>query len=303
MRLRTLTIVFILNTAGVFAGSASIGMITSGGAMSLNRSEVWGNATLFDGSAIETRKASGDAALTSGVRIQFAAESKATVWKSKTSLDQGTAQLAARTPYEIDAGGIKVKAESGSRLMLKTGARVEVTAMAGMAQVRDRDGTLLASIAPGRTLSFAFQAMVTHTGCLVYKDGHFLVQDENSSQVIEVTGANLAANTGNRVEVTGTPGTGAPTVANATSTMDVSAVATKTAGGCLSVAASLNAQTEAPPGATAQTPSTPSGGNTPASTPKTGMSTGAKIAIVAAVGGGGAGAALALAGKKSSTSP
>lgn len=272
--------------------------------MSLNRSEVWGNATLFDGSAIETRKASGDAALMSGVRIQFGAESRATVWKNRASLDQGTAQLTAPAPYEIDAGGIKVRAESGSRMMLKAGAQVEVTALAGMAQVRDRDGTLLASIAPGRTLSFAFQATVTHTGCLVYKDGHFLVQDENNNQVIEVTGANLAANTGNRVEVTGTPGTGTPVVANVTSTMNVTAITIKTSGGCLSVAAALNAQTEAPPGAEAQTPSTPPNGNAPASAPaKTGMSTGAKIAIVAAVGGGGAGAALALAGKKSSTSP
>jgi hypothetical protein len=33
------------------------------------------------------------------------------------------------------------------------------------------------------------------------------------------------------------------------------------------------------------------------------MSTGAKVAIVGAIAGGGAGAAIALSGKKSSTSP
>ena len=301
MRLRIVLFASFLSAAGAWAGSSSIGMITSGGAMSLNRSEVWGNATLFDGSSIETQKASGDAALSDGVRIQFGAQSRATVWRNHAALDRGIAQVTARSPYEIDSGGIKVKAESGSRMLLKAGAQVEVTALAGMAQVRDRDGTLLASIAPGRTLSFAFQATVTRTGCMVYKDGHFLLQDENTNEVVELTGTGLAGNVGNRVEVLGTPARAKPASPSAASEMNVNTVTLRTTGGCLSVAAALNAQTDAPPGAT--TPSS-SGGTTPASTAaKTGMSMGAKVAIVALAAGGGVGAALAVAGHKSSTSP
>ena len=271
--------------------------------MSLNHSEVWGNATLFDGSSIDTQKASSDAALTGGVRIQFGAQSRARMWQNRMALDQGVAQVTARAAYEIDTGGIKVKAESGSRMMLKAGAQVEVTALAGMAQVRDRDGTLLASIAPGRTLRFAFQTTVTRTGCLLYKDGHFLLQDENTNQVLELYGPNLEPNTGNQVEITGTDAATKPALSVATAVMNVAAIAVKTPGGCLSVASSLDAKTEAPAGASTPNASTanPSGGSAPAS--KTGMSTGAKIAIVAAVAGGGAGAALALAGHKSSTSP
>jgi len=269
--------------------------------MSLNRSEIWGNATLFDGSSIETRNASGDAALNDGVRIQFGAQARATVWRNRTALEQGVAQVTARAPYEIDSGGIKVKAGSGSRMMLKAGTQVEVTALIGIAQVRDHDGTLLASIAPGRTLSFAFQTAMTRTGCLLYKDGHFLLQDENTNEVVELSGRNLQQNTGNRVEVVGVATTTKPALAIATSGMSVNSVTTKTTGGCLSVAAALNAQTDAPQGASA---ANPSGGNAPVSeAPKSGMSTGAKIAIVAVIAGGGAGAAIALAGKKSSTSP
>lgn len=270
--------------------------------MSLNRSEVWGNATLFDGSSIDTQKASSDAMLANGVRIQFGVQSRATVWRNRTALDKGVAQVIARAPYEIDAGGIKVKADTGSRMILKVGAQVEVTALAGVAQVRDREGTLLASIAPGRTLSFAFQTAVTRTGCLLYKDAHFILQDENTNEVFELYGPNLEPNTGDRVEITGTAATTKPALSVATAVMNVATVTVKTTGGCLSVASTLNANTEAPQNAT--TPKA-SGGSPPASTaPKSGgMSTGAKIAIVAAVAGGGAGAALALAGHKSSTSP
>jgi hypothetical protein len=276
-------------------------MITSGGAMSLNRSEVWGNATLFDGTSIDTQKASGYAALTDGVRIQFGAQSRATVWKNRTLLDKGIAQVTAHAPYEIDSGGIKVKAESGSRMLLKAGAQVEVTALEGVAQVRDRDGTLLASIAPGRTLSFAFQTAVTRTGCLLYKDGHFLMQDENTNEVVELNGPNLASSTGNRVEVLGTTATAKPVLPIATSAMNVSAVTVKTTGGCLSVASALNAQTEVPAGA--PTPNAPGGGTTTAPSSGGGLSTGAKVAIVVAIAGGGAGAAIALLMHKSSTSP
>jgi hypothetical protein len=77
----------------------------------------------------------------------------------------------------------------------------------------------------------------------------------------------------------------------------------KSQGGCLSTAAALNAQTEAPAGGPA---STPSAGQTPSVSTGGGgggMSTGTKILIVGAVAGGAAGAAFAFIGHKSSTSP
>jgi hypothetical protein len=164
----------------------------------------------------------------------------------------------------------------------------------------------MAAIPAGRTMSFAMQASatgtMTRTGCLLYKDGHFILQDENTQEISELTGINLAANVGNRVEVTGTAAEAKPSVAIATVVLNVSTVTTKSQGGCLSVASALDAKAEAPAAAGATPPSSP----TPAATaPKTGggLSTGAKVAIVAVIAGGGVGAALALAGKKSSTSP
>jgi hypothetical protein len=135
----------------------------------------------------------------------------------------------------------------------------------------------------------------------MYKDNHFILQDENTQEVVELSGGqNLGAQVGNRVEVTGTASSARPAVSIATLVLNIAAVTTKSSGGCLSVAANLNAQTEANTAAanTAKPAAEASKGGGSG-----GMSTGAKIAIVVAVAGGGAGAAIALAGKKSSTSP
>ena len=157
----------------------------------------------------------------------------------------------------------------------------------------------------------AFQAaagQTVHAGCMVYKNGRFLLQDQATQEVIELSGPDLAANVGNRVEVRGAASSVRPSVVPATSVMTVSAVAPQSQGGCLSVAAALDARTDVPAGVVPGAP-TPAGAkapppiSSPAPAVHTGLSTGAKIGIVAAVAGGGAGAALALSGGKKSTSP
>jgi hypothetical protein len=145
---------------------------------------------------------------------------------------------------------------------------------------------------------------------MVYKNGRYLLQDQNTQEVIELTGPDLAANVGNRVEARGSASSARPGVVPATSVMNVAAIAPQSQGGCLSVAAALDARTDVPAGAApstaaakpATTPSSTSPSSTSAPKVHTGMSTGAKIAIVGAVAGGGAGAALALGGSKKSTS-
>ena len=146
----------------------------------------------------------------------------------------------------------------------------------------------------------AAQGQIAHTGCMVYKDGRFLVQDQATQEVVEISGRDLAANVGNRVEVRGAASRTPPT-APATSAINVASVAVVAQGGCLSVAATLDARTEVP---AAAAPAAASATPTPSSAPvaHTGMSTGAKVGIVAAVAGGGAGAAFALKGSKKSTS-
>jgi hypothetical protein len=263
----------LLFSAIAFAAPV-IGIVTASGHFNVEGSQVWGNATLFNGTTIETNSASSELALRNGVKVQLAAESRARIWQNRLVLEKGVAQLAAPASFE---------------------ARVLNNANLIRAPYRGlADGTVM-QIAQGQTV---------HTGCMVYKDGHFLVQDQTTQEVVEVTGPNLASNVGNRVEARGTALT-TPATAPATSAMNVSSVALVTQGGCLSVAASLNAKTDAPANAVAPASASaksPAPATSQAPAAHTGMSTGAKVGLIAAIGGGGAGAAIALAGKKKSTS-
>ena len=286
-----------------FAGSPSIGIITASGHFTVERSRVWGNSTLFDGAVVETDSASSQLALGNGVKMQLGAASRARIWQNHLTLEKGVSQVSAPSSYEVDAGGLRIHAEGESaRLRVGLSDRVEVAALTGSARVTSEAGLMLAAIPAGRSMSFSMQTAgaVTRAGCLLYKDGHFILQDDNTQEVIELNGRDLAPNLGNRVELTGTAGTVKPVVTIATAVLNVSTIATRSQGGCLSVAAALDARTEAPAGGGGGAVQ-PSG----VKVPKTGggMSTGAKIAIVGAIAGGGAGAALALAGKKNSTSP
>ena len=301
-----------LLTAAAGAASQPIGIVTASGHFTLDRSQVWGNATLFSGAKVETGAASSQAALRNGVTIQLASASSASVSENRLTLWKGASQVAAPESYEIDAGGLAVRAANGTGRLLvgwSAGGEIEVRALSGSARVANAGtGVVLASIPAGRRMNFAMQAgaagTVTRTGCLLYKDGHFLMQDQNTQEVVELLGPNLAANLANRVTVTGTAGSGRPTLNIATSVLNVTNVTSQQQGGCLSVAAALDAQTtvtNAP--AAPNAPPSPGAPKPPLPSASTGMSTGAKVAIGALVVGGGVGAALALSGKKGSTSP
>ena len=314
----TSLLTFTYLSADSFAATSSaakspvIGVVTASGHFTLDRSEVWGNATLFDGGKIETGAASSEAALRNGVKIQLASASSATVGESQLTLAKGTGQISATEDYQVSAGGLAIRSASGAsrvRVAWLAGGTVEVTALSGAARVANRTGLVLASIPAGRRMDFALQAasgVVTRTGCLLYKDGKFLLQDQNTQEVLEIRGNDLAAQVGNRVTITGAASALRPELAAASGLVNASTVTPQETGGCLSVAAALDAQTEVPNTAAATTPSQPAAAPAKAPAPaaaKGGMSTGAKVAIIVVVAGGGAGAAIALAGKKGSTSP
>ena len=72
----------------------------------------------------------------------------------------------------------------------------------------------------------------------------FILQDDATQEVVEVIGPDLALNVGNRVEVSGTAATTRPAVSIATSALIVTSVAPRSQGGCLSVAAALDARAD-----------------------------------------------------------
>jgi hypothetical protein len=295
----------VLFSSVAFAAAPSIGVVTASGPFQLEGSRVWGNSTLFDGAKIVTTDASSELALTGGVKVQLAAGSSARIWKGRLELERGTSQVTATSGFQVNAGGMIV---DGARYRVDLqGERLEVAALTGNARVLGSRGNMLASIPVGRNMAFAMQQVITRAGCLVYKAPGFIMQVDNSPEVLQLSGGALTQNVGNRVEITGAPAATSATISPATTLVNVTSLTLRTTGGCLTTAAALNAQTSAPSTTPAPTPTATRAPSTPASnTPtvaRTGMSTGAKVGIIAAIGGGGAGAALALGGKKKSTSP
>lgn len=289
----------VLLSSAAFAAAPAIGVVTASGQFQLEGSRIWGNSTLFDGTKIVTTDASSELALTNGVKVQLAAGSSARVWKGRLELERGTGQVTSPSGFQVNAGGMTVE---GARYRVGLqGARIEVAALTGSARVLGSLGHVLAAVPVGRSMNFAMQQAVTRAGCLVYKAPGFILQVDNSPEVLQLSGGPLAQNVGNRVEVTGAPAATAATISPATTIINVTSLTLRASGGCLTTAAALNAQTSVPSGtpATAAAPTS----NVPATAASTGMSTGAKVAIVAAVGGGAAGAAIALSSNKSSTSP
>jgi hypothetical protein len=285
------------------AATPAIGIITATGHFNVGGSEVWGNATLFDGSVVLTNSASTELALRNGVKLQLGAGSKARVYADHVALDSGIGQVAQAAPFEMDAAGFKIR---GAGLRVGLGAMnktVEVAALTGVAKVFGSGEVLLASISAGRHMSVAFQAAqsgaLTRSGCLLYKDSHFIIQDDDTQEVVELAGnaQDLSKNLGNRVEIKGTASAAKPAVSPATSVLTVASVSPKSQGGCLVVASALNAQTTMP---AAGAPATAGASNAPAPASGGGLSAGAKTAIIIAVvgGGGGAAAAVLLTDKK-----
>jgi hypothetical protein len=298
----------VLLAAAAVAAAPAIGIVTASGHFTVGTSEVWGNATLFDGAVVKTAAASSELALRNGAKVQLGATSSAHVYEDRVTLDAGVGQIAPAKPFELDAAGFKVR---GAGVRVDLGKTVEVAALSGPARVFGASGVLLATVPAGRHMSLAFQAAqngtLSRSGCMLYRDGQFILQDDNTQEVVQLSGnrQDLTKNLGNRVQVQGTASTARPAVSIATSVLAVASVAPVSEGGCLVVAANLNASTQIGQPAAGAAPGTPATPATPAATASThtGLSTGAKVGIVAAVAGGGAGAAIALSGHKKSTSP
>src|SRR5579862_8483979 len=120
--------------ATLSASKPAIGMVTASGHFMLDRSEVWGNATLFDGGQIETNTASSQASLRNGVTIQLGSASRASVHENHLTLSKGVGQVAAPESYEVTAGELSIRSAAGNsraRVAFISGGNLEVTALSG----------------------------------------------------------------------------------------------------------------------------------------------------------------------------
>jgi hypothetical protein len=173
---------------------------------------VKGNATLFDGSVVETGQATADLRLDKGTEIRMSTGSRGTLYRDRLVLQRGESELAANSSFQLEANGLRVTPnETNSRgvVSLRAGNTVEVAALNGSFGVTNGQGVLLASVRPGLPLSFAMQAGgVVSTafktkGTLSSTNGNYYITTKNGT-VYQVTGNNLAQYVGKTLQITGT---------------------------------------------------------------------------------------------------
>jgi hypothetical protein len=193
------------------AGTVSIGTASARGDMRVDSYTVKGNATLFDGSVVETGQATADLRLSKGADITMSSNSRGTLYSDRLVLQQGVSELSASNSFQLEANGLHVTAnEPNSRgvVSLKVGNTVEVASLNGSFGVTNGHGILLANVRPGRVVSFAMQAganpaAFSGVGLVSFENGtYYLTTDENVKYVLTCKDSHRYV--GTKVVVSGT---------------------------------------------------------------------------------------------------
>lgn len=137
------------------ADPAAIGIATSSGHFRVDNNKVLRNATVFEGTAVETGDGSGQLRL-AATSVAFDANTRGTVYKNRVVLDRGKIQWTGGPAFRAEAGAVQIIGDSGTSkaIVLKSGAQVQVASLGGTVSVRDAAGALVSTVAPGTAMAF-----------------------------------------------------------------------------------------------------------------------------------------------------
>jgi len=194
------------------AGSISIGTVSARGNFRLDSHNVQGNATLFNGSVVETGTATADLHMGKGATITMSTNSRGTLYSDHLVLQQGQSELTAPKAFHLEVEGLRVAANepnSQGVISLNAGNTVQVSALSGTFSVTNDHGSTLASISPGRAMTFAFQSgssgtTFTGTGKVTFSNGQYYLTLKTTGVKYELKGDGLSNLVGKEVTVTGT---------------------------------------------------------------------------------------------------
>jgi hypothetical protein len=191
------------------AATSVLGVATANGTFRLDHSQVAGNATVFDGSLIETGKDMSDVTLSGGLKVRLGTESRGQVFAGRLALQQGAGQVSG-SKYLVEARGLRVLAvSSGAMVRVSLGPKnlVEVAAVTGSFHVETAAGIRVANMSAGGALSFTEQAGAAPPtvlcGDVGRVDGRLLLTDKVSGVTVELVGEHLDPFVGKSISVTG----------------------------------------------------------------------------------------------------
>jgi hypothetical protein len=207
--LKRLPAAFVLSCIFCCASAAtvSIGSVFARGGMWVDNYRVLGNATLFDGSVVQTGHATAILRLGKGAEITMASDSRAAIYRDRLLILQGETELTASPSFHIEANGLRATpGEENSRGVVSFTAEntVEVAAITGSFAVADGQGVLLASVHPGQSISFAMQANSDPSACIAtgrigLDSGNYFVTVVPTGIKYQLAGKDLAKLLGNLV--------------------------------------------------------------------------------------------------------
>lgn len=189
----------------------SIGVIRSDGDFQVDGSAVTGNATLFDGTTVQTASAQSKIQLSSGVEIVLGPDSRVQVYRDHTVLQQGAQSIKNGQKHLIEAATLRIlptDPHTVAEIVARDSSHVSISALQGLVDVRNGAGVLVATVRPGMALAFNAQAGGAATatklkGCLGMKNGHYLLTDDTTGVTVELQGPGVAKNNGHQVEISG----------------------------------------------------------------------------------------------------
>lgn len=277
----TLLLTFSL-TASTFG--AAIGTITSSGRFEMEGATIWNQGTLLEGSRVATGPAASRLQLIGGGDLRLGVASRARVYADRLLLESGAVQgrLPGNFRMETAALGLRIEGEGASgtapqaQIQLSKDGKVLVASLAGSLAVRNPQGLLLARLVEGNAVELSGSqsgatASTKITGVLKHANGKYTITDEVTGVTAEVRGDEIAKFAGKRVTVSGDLATGVTPAAGSEYVVVAKSVAI-------------------PAGA-------PAAGAAPNAAVLGGMSTAAKVGIVAGIAvAGGVSAGVVAAG-------
>lgn len=211
----------------------SIGVIRCSGEFQMDGSTVRGNATVFEGSTVQTTAAQSTIQLSDGAEIVLAPGSRAQLYRDHTVLQQGSQRIRNSQKHLTEAASLRISpadVHSVAEIVSQDNNRVSVAAREGTVDIRNGAGVLVAVVRPGLSLAFNAQAGGAATaskmsGCLVKKGDKYLLTDTTTNITVELQGPDVAKSAGHQVEITGAMIPGATPAPGASQVIQVVTVA------------------------------------------------------------------------------
>jgi hypothetical protein len=204
-----------------------IGVAKSRGVFLIDNASVPGSATILDGTSVRTAATSSDITLKSGEHLTLASGSAAKVFQDHLVLEGGVTELAHASSYRIDTPSLQISTSDAEAIMqVAAGSnnQVKVIAIRGTAEVRNRQGILVARVLPGRMLNMepAAGTTVMVAGIMEAHAGKFFLTDITTNVKVELRGPNLKHLVGKQIQISGSAASGEAPAAGASQVIVVS---------------------------------------------------------------------------------